>query len=399
MSQRNNVLRDSIKVLVVGQTPPPFHGQGIMLDRLVHADMEGVELYHVRMAFSKSMDEVGRFEIGKLLHLFVVIASIFWHRIRYGIPNLYYPPAGPNRIPMFRDFVILIATRWLFQKTIFHMQASGISTLYPKLRGIGRLLFRLAYFRADAVIRLAEGTEQDAVNLSAKHEVFIPNCAEDVRSQYEATITATRGQTDPKSPINLLYLGTVCHTKGILDLLDACRQLAEQQVDFKLRIVGTFQPASFEHTVREKIQAAGLSGSIDVCGQLIGDRKFQEFAKAEVFCFPTFYESEAFPCVLVEAMSFGLPVISTDWRGIPAIVEHEHTGILVSPNDPTGIAEAVRRLHDDYDYRSRLGAAGRARFKQYFTTERHIELMQSMFTNVCKSSTDSKKNEKVAAAR
>ena len=125
MSQLSTSSGEPIKVLVVGQTPPPFHGQGIMLDRLVRSQMEGVELFHVRMAFSKNMNEVGRFEIGKLIHLVFVVASIVWHRVRYGISNLYYPPAGPNRIPMFRDFVILIATRWMFKKTIFHMQLSG----------------------------------------------------------------------------------------------------------------------------------------------------------------------------------------------------------------------------------------------------------------------------------
>ena len=370
-----------------------------MLDRLVRSQMEGVELFHVRMAFSKNMNEVGRFEIGKLFHLVFVVASIVWHRVRYGISNLYYPPAGPNRIPMFRDFVILIATRWMFKRTIFHMQASGISTVYPKLGIVGRFLFRRAYFHADAVIRLAEGTEQDAKKLSAKQELFVPNCADDVISQFTAASDSSRRSRNPNAPLNLLYLGTVCQTKGILDLVDACRLLDEQGIDFRLRVVGAFQPSDFESTVREKLEEHQLTSKIELCGQLVGDEKFQELVNADVFCFPTFYESEAFPCVLVEAMSFGLPVISTEWRGIPSIVENEKTGILVSTNNPSELAEAIGRLNAESDFRLQLGSSGRARYEQYFTTERHVELMQNIFSDVCKSPTQSRGKEKLAVTR
>jgi mRNA-degrading endonuclease RelE of RelBE toxin-antitoxin system len=58
-----------IKVLVVGQTPPPFHGQAIMIERLLVARFSRLELCHVRMAFSSSIADVGRVRPGKLLHL------------------------------------------------------------------------------------------------------------------------------------------------------------------------------------------------------------------------------------------------------------------------------------------------------------------------------------------
>ena len=49
-----------LKVLVVGQTPPPFNGQAIMIDRLLKSDPAGIELTHVRMGFSTHMNELGR---------------------------------------------------------------------------------------------------------------------------------------------------------------------------------------------------------------------------------------------------------------------------------------------------------------------------------------------------
>jgi glycosyltransferase involved in cell wall biosynthesis len=52
-----------------------------------------------------------------------------------------------------------------------------------------------------------------------------------------------------------------------------------------------------------------------------------------VFCFPSFFNSEAFPVVLLEALACGLPIVSTRWRGIPSIVDDGECGLLVEPRD------------------------------------------------------------------
>ena len=67
------------KVLVVGQTPPPYHGQAIMIQRLVESKLNDVELIHVPLRFSSSMDEIGRVRVSKIAHLAVVVFRIVYH--------------------------------------------------------------------------------------------------------------------------------------------------------------------------------------------------------------------------------------------------------------------------------------------------------------------------------
>jgi glycosyltransferase involved in cell wall biosynthesis len=369
------------RVLVVGQTPPPYHGQGIMLERLVKAKMNSVTKHHVRMAFSSDMDQVGRFRVGKLLHLMSVVAQIVYHRFAQRLEILYFPPAGPNRIPMWRDFVILVCTRWLFKKTVFHLQASGISELYGRIGWLERWFFRRAYFRPDLVIRLSEFALEDGKALEAVEELIIPNCADDELEKFGSVMQA-RAARDATEPVRLLYLGTVCRSKGIFVLLDACRQLVVDRVNFHLDVVGSFQPASLAAEIHAAIAEGSLQDHVTLCGQLTGSEKFAKFAGADLFCFPSHYESEAFPCVLVEAMSFELPTVSTRWRGIPSIVEDGETGILVSPQNSSELAVALQRLCGDPMLRQRLGTAGRVKFEREFTTERHVELMESALSSV-----------------
>src|SRR4029078_4601990 len=97
-----------VKVIVVGQSPPPHGGQAIMIGQFVKSKMPGVKLIHVRMGFSSHMNEVGRVRISKVMHMLGLIARIVYHRFASRARILYYPPAGPDRVPMYRDFIILI---------------------------------------------------------------------------------------------------------------------------------------------------------------------------------------------------------------------------------------------------------------------------------------------------
>ena len=270
------------------------------------------------------------------------------------------PPAGPNKVPIYRDIIILLSVRWLFAKTIFHMQASGGSEFQSRMNGFGRFLFRWAYGRPDAVIRLSEFTVDDATNYAARQQFIVPNCADDELDRF------AQDESRNHDGIHILYVGTVCETKGILDLLEAAYLLKQREIPFHLSVVGGFQPDSFGAEVKRKVEQLELDQEITLHGQLTGDDKFQQFAAADVFCFPTFYESEAFPCVIVEAFSFGLPVVATRWRGIPSIVEHEKTGVLIEPRDINSLSDALASLATNQEIREQWGQASRERFVESF---------------------------------
>ena len=374
---------DSIRVLVVGQTPPPFHGQSIMIQMLVDGPLDGVDVWHLRMAFSDNMDQVGRFQIGKVFHLIYLIFSVFWLRIRYRIQVLYFPPAGPDRIPLIRDTLFLLSTRWLFRKTVFHFQASGVSELIVKLPAWQRFFVMRAMIRPDAAIQLSALTVADAKFFEAKRTYFIPNAADDFAGK--KLPIRTHDQDGLKTRI--LYVGTVCETKGILVLLDALSRLHRELKSIHLDIVGSFQPSSFKAVVSRKIDSLNLSSNVSVHGQKIGDEKWTMFANADLFCFPSYYGSEGFPCVLVEAMSFSLPVISTKWRGIPSIVADGETGYLVDTRDIDGLASKIARLASDDNLSEEMGKRARARYETEFTRPKHLQQMSKVFLEVANATT------------
>jgi glycosyltransferase involved in cell wall biosynthesis len=374
-TERAAICNSIVRVLVVGQTPPPFHGQSIMIKMLLEGDLPGVELHHVRMAFSDDMNQVGRFQLGKVFHLLVVIFNIIYYRIRFGIRILYYPPAGPNLIPLLRDIAILLSTRWLFTTTIFHFHACGVGELISTLPLPLRWLAGIALSQPSAAVQLSELTASDATSLAAQRIFTIPNAAHDEAKRLQFT----RRRREAGTPLRALYVGTVCEGKGALVLIDALAEAIRAGKKLQLDIVGSFQPREFREQLESRIEALGVKDVVQLWGQQTGDDKWQRFASADVFCFPSHYHSEGFPCVLLEAMCFSLSVVSTQWRGIPSIVSHGETGYLCVPHDHSQLSIYLQTLAEDPDLCLRLGTAGREKYYKQFTVDKYIAGLRKVF--------------------
>ena len=366
-----------IRVLVVGQTPPPYGGQAIMIESLLEGPLPGVELRHVRMAFSRSMDELGRFSAHKLVHLGSVIGQVVWQRLQHRPQVLYYPPSGPARAALLRDCAILLSTRWLFDKTVLHFHAGGTAQLAATLSAPERLLFRLAFDRPDCTIRTSPLAPHDGDAIRSKLDRVVPNGVEDVFEQY-ATLRHSSGKRRPV----ILFAGLLCSSKGIGVLVEAAGLLAKQGLEFEIRAMGAWQSPELREQMLARVASLSLADRVHFPGVLTGPEKYRAFAQADVFCFPSYFEAETFGVAVLEAMSFELPVVTTDWRGLPALVEDGRTGFVVPVRDAHAVASKLALLLGDPERRQQMGQAGRAVFLRGFTRSRYLEGMRDVFLAV-----------------
>ncbi|MEI6279718.1 MAG: glycosyltransferase family 4 protein [Verrucomicrobiae bacterium] len=331
-----------------------------------------VRLLHVRMAFSEKIGEVTEFKWSKIAHLFSVIARIIHVRIRSGARTIYFPPASPNMVPFLRDCVILISTRWLFRRTVFHFHANGISELYPRLRFPLRFLYRLAYSNPDLCICLTKYGTTDAKHIGAKKIKIVPNGIPD------AVRNVKRGTRNAECFPTILFLAAVSQEKGAGIFLDALSILASRKLSFRGVIAGPFASVADELCLRELAATRHLDDIVEWRGPLSGDEKWATYGGADIFCFPSHYSAETFGLVLVEAMMFSLPIVSTIWRGIPDVVMDGTTGFLVPTHDPTAVADRLEQLINDQELRNDMGRAGRRRYEENFTLEKFREKMESV---------------------
>lgn len=334
-----------------------------MIAKLLEGRFARVRLFHVRMAFSDDMESVGKFAFRKVWVLFTTIGHIWWARFRYRTPVLYYPPSGPNKVPVLRDIVLLCCTRWLFSKVVFHFHAGGVSGFAGELPRPLRPLFRFAYRRPALAIRTAPQNPEDGVALGAARNVVVPNGIEDMRG------TVPERTAAPGEPLVILFTGVLIPSKGVRVLLEAFGQCIAQGLDARLQLMGKWGDAAFERECRAYLAQHGLQDRVEFLGVKRDAEKFTCFAACDIFCFPSYFEAESFGLVLVEAMQFAKPVVSTHWRGIPSVVQDGVNGLLVPVQDPAAVAEKLMLLARDPGLRRRMGDEGRRIFERDFTLE------------------------------
>jgi len=365
-----------LRILVVGQTPPPFGGQAVMIEKLLEGQFQRIQLFHVRLAFSDDMQNVGKFGIKKVWVLFTTILKVWLARVRYGTPVLYYPPSGPNMVPVLRDIVLLCATRWLFRSTVFHFHAGGVSAFRPRLPSLFRPLFDLAYRRHALAIRTSDLNPDDGVALGAKRSMVVPNGIDDMRGRVQERTAATG------EPLRILFTGVLIPSKGVRVLLEAFAQVAKEEQLATLELMGKWGDAAFQTECERFVQQQGLTGRVEFLGVKSGEDKWKHFAGCDIFCFPSYFEAESFGLVIAEAMQFGKPVVSTRWRGIPSVVDDGKSGFLVPVQDPQAVAQHLLLLIRDPAMRKTMGEEGRRIFASKFTLEAFHRNMEDALASV-----------------
>lgn len=362
------------KILVVGQTPPPFHGQAISTQRLMDGRYQHIKLYLVRMHFSGEIDEVGKFRVSKVLHLLEVIFKIYLLRFRQNTHALYYMPVGSQWVPLIRDIIILLSTRWLFRKTIFHFRSGHVDRLYEHLPALGKWLFRRAYYYPDLSIRLSEYNPEDGLALKSEKSTVVYNGIEDYFLQYQHL------KKNTSEIPTILYVGAIMESKGIFDLLAIAHLLNKRGRKFRLNIVGKPDSELTEREIRQFVEQYNLEEKVILAGVKVNEAKWQAFKDADIFCFPSHFET--FGLVLVEAMQFELPVVATDVGGIQSVVLRDQTGFLLPLGQHQDFADKLEKLLADDGLRLRMGRKGREVYLNKFTVEKYWQDMEQTLASV-----------------
>lgn len=366
-------------IMVVGQTPPPWGGQALMIKKLIDSDFDKIDLKFVPMAFSRDMDEIGRFRWRKLLHLPLLLGRIWQVRFQEHCSILYYPPGGESITGILRDIVVLLTCRPLFRRVIFHAHAGGFTEVADATPWPVRSLARIAYRKPDLFIQLTEKSPPDGALIRAKRIVSVPYGLPDDAANY---ISKFRKVTDYCQKVRLLFVGVVSPSKGVMVLLEACAQLKAGGIDFLLRVVGRFHSPEFKRECTEFISKQNLGENIEFLGVLTGDDKWAVFCTSDIFCFPSHFESENQPLVIIEAMQFGLPIVASDWRSIPTMVRNGENGYVVPVKEPGVLAERIALLIRRPNLRAEMGAKGRALFTQTYTDDVWRPTIESVLSEV-----------------
>ena len=170
------------------------------------------------------------------------------------------------------------------------------------------------------------------------------------------------------SPPVLLCPASLIKRKGQEYLIEALSILRSRGQDMRLQLAGEGERRWFLESL---VVQLGLEDAVEFCGQVPHKEllALYETGKVDVVVLPTLHEG--IPVCLMEAMVYGIPVVSTKTGGIPELLR-DGAGIMVLPQDPEVLADAIARLIQDPALRALLGIAGRNRIEEHFAVGRTV---------------------------
>ena len=243
-------------------------------------------------------------------------------------------------------------------KIIYHLHNKGVS------KNQNKRLFDSLYrfvFRGSSVILLSEHLYTDIQKYIPYDKIYIcPNGLEDNNTN-EFNKKKSQNET-----INILFLSNLIKSKGVFDLLDSCTILSKKDYNFQCLFVGSEGDIS-KSEFEEYVNKNDISQYVTYLGAKFGHEKYDIYTNSDIFVFPTF--NDCLPLVLIEAMQFKLPIISTIEGGIPDLVDHKMNGILISQQNPDTLASEIEYLIQNPQRAKEMGERGRNKYNNNYTVD------------------------------
>lgn len=338
-------------------------GQYLQESKILDASFD---CYCINLATAESLSDIGHFSIKKIFKFLLLLKHII-QAVQHIHPQLVYITPNAGSKAFFKDFIVIQILKCMKCKVIAHYHNKGVSLYQDKW--IYHLLYK-RFFKDLKVILLAEALYKDMAKYVMRENVFI--CPNGIPKSLNGPIEAERHNEIP----HLLFLSNLLISKGVFVLLDALTILKSRGYTFICQFVGGETAEINAEQFAQETQKRGISDMAIYVGRKVGKEKNVFFKQSDIFILPT--KNECFPLVLLEAMEYKLPVISTDEGGIPDIVKDGENGLICEKQNPASLANCMVELIENKELRIKMGEAGYNKFQNEFT----IQQFEQRMTNI-----------------
>lgn len=364
-------------VLVIGPTPPPQQGMTVATDCLLHSSLaKKFHLIHLDTSDRRPMNNAGHLDFWNIYlackHGVKFLAWLIGKR-----PDLVYVPIAQNALGFLRDSLFLIPAPRLGAKLIIHLHGGAFDRFYQSAGLLTRMLVRYCLSRVDGAVVLNEKFRNIFGELVPRERiVVVENGIVDDFAPCGPVRRPRQGQ-----PLRVLFLSTLVESKGFMDLLRAVPAVLSQIPGVEFLFVGDGTGYPETERARAWVAERGLQEHIKFLGPKWGEEKKRILLDADVFAFPTWYPYEGQPLVVIEAMSAGLPIVTTRHAAI------ENTlgaggALYVQPRHPEDVAAKLTALLGDPSLRAEMGRYNRRRFSEHYTVDCFARNLGAGFTAV-----------------
>lgn len=276
--------------------------------------------------------------------------------------------------------IFFICLSSLFKvKIILHFHASKFDEFFIDSSGLKKRIIEFFLKKTDAIVLLCNNWKEKIDRKFDLKNTFVINNSVPFDIQQ---VRSNKNYKDSNlKSVKILFLGVLIKTKGIYDIIEIAHNLTS--ISCKIIICGKGKE---EKNLLKKVKEKNLN-NIEYLGWASGKNKFSILNNCDIFLLPSY--NEGMPMAILEAMAFGLPVISTKIAGIPDMVIDGENGYLLNPGDINGFVEKIKILILNQNKRRNFGEKSKIIAKKFkrekIAEEWHILYQKILYGNLLKA--------------
>ncbi|MFM0395711.1 glycosyltransferase family 4 protein [Paraburkholderia phytofirmans] len=270
---------------------------------------------------------------------------------------------------LLRKSILALTCMVIRKRYVIHVHNGAFANYYMGLPGSVRALVRLVLRNATSVICLSAHAREQFIAM----KLAVPEKCQLVYNGINDPFEQNLKLSDPSREVALSFLGKLCEAKGIVTLFEALALLPQSAPGYRLFVGGSGEAGMLSKWISQY----GLSERVVCMGWIEGEEKNCLLRNTEIFVLPS--RSEGFSVAILEAMAFGIAVVSTRIPGVVDAIRQGKDGLLVRPDDVAGLRDAILQLLNDATARQRFGASARQRFLDHFTIQRTALHLASVY--------------------
>lgn len=365
------------KIMVVGPSPSQIGGVATFLGILLSSPtlQEKFELIHV----NTSRDMRGEGIAGRLA---IININYFVRQIIQFLKMSLQEKPQISHIPInmswafWKETAFILLARIMGMKVVAHLHEGVFDQYYLKSPLLIRWLIGWVLHQTDVVIALSNYWK----NFLLK-EVRSDLNVEVVPNTVSPVFAAIAGKNKAVSTEKIvLFVGTLSRKKGVLDILKAVPIINSCYRDTQFLFAGSPETEGDSEEIKRICDEGKLDGFVEFLGVVTGQEKIDLFQRATLFVLPSYVDN--FPYSILEAMSSGLPVITTPVGAIPDVVKNGRNGFLIEPGDYEALADRILKLLKDSRLRKDISAANIALIQRDYLPDVAFSHFDKIYSNL-----------------
>ncbi len=263
-------------------------------------------------------------------------------------------------------FILWSASRGI--PVVNHIHGAEFDAFYENVSEAKRKRVRKVYGRCTRLVALSE---EWAVRL----QQIVPRERIDVLENY-CRIPEKPSETG-RNRKQVLFLGELGERKGCFDIPAVWEQVKKKCPGASLVMAGDGEMAR----IKEAFSRRGIAGDVSFPGWVRGEEKERLLCGSGIFLFPSYHEG--MPMAVLDAMGYGLGIVTTNVGGIPQLITHGKSGFLEEPGDLSAIAEDVSALIQDEALCRNMGELARETAEQKYSLKIHLQKLEETYRKAC----------------